>query len=72
MIHLEIDVTDAKGCVKQSAVFICQMDFYMIWLRLEKLMIFVWKRPTNLGGGSIELQTSAGLAFTGGSGLFIY
>ena len=67
-----IDVTDAKGCVKQSAVFTMPDGLLYTPANTRVVDDFCFESPTNLGGGSIELQTTAGLAFTGGSGLFTY
>ena len=67
-----IDVTDANGCVKQSAVFTMPDGLLYTPANTRVVHDVCFERPTDLGGGEIRLQTTAGLAFTGGSGLFTY
>jgi hypothetical protein len=67
-----IDVTDAKGCIKQSAVFTMPDGLLYTPANTRVVDDFCFETPVDLGTGSIELQTPAGLAFTGGSGLFTY
>ncbi|MDB2315201.1 hypothetical protein N9V42_06425, partial [Flavobacteriaceae bacterium] len=69
-----IDVTDAKGCVKQSANFTMPAGLTYTPANTRVVDDFCMETPVDIGTGSIELQTPApgGLAFTGGSGIFTY
>ena len=67
-----VDVTDAKGCVKQSAAFTMPDGLLYTPANTRVVDDFCFETPIDIGSGSIELQTPAGLAFSGGSGLFIY
>ena len=70
--RFRVDVTDANGCVKQSAEFTMPPGLTFTALNTRVVDDYCLEQPNNIGGGSIELQTSFGLAFTGGSGLFTY
>ena len=65
-------MTDANGCVKQSAVFTMPDGLLYTPANTRVVNDFCFEIPVDIGSGSIELQTPAGLAFTGGSGLFTY
>ena len=70
--RFRVDVTDANGCVKQSAEFTMPPGLTFTALNTRVVDDYCLEQPNNFGGGSIELQTTSGLAFTGGSGLFTY
>ena len=70
--RFRVDVTDANGCVKQSAEFTMPPGLTYTALNTRIVDDYCLEQPNNLGGGSIELQTVSGLAFSGGSGLFTY